>query len=248
MQLIAQPLHHRAADEDAAFERELLFAHLGAGGRDQAVLRLHDLIAGMQQHEAAGAVGVLRHAGLVAGLAEERRLLVAGDAADDQRLAEHARRQYAEGMGRRMHVGQHGARHAQQLQQLRIPIVGVDVEEHGARSVRRIGHVRAIAGELPDEPGIHGAEGELAALGAPARARNLIQQPRELGAAEVGIDDQAGALGYQALGADLLQLVAHRRGAPVLPDDRVMERLAGLAVPQQRGLALVGDADRHHVV
>jgi hypothetical protein len=30
-------------------------------------------------------------------------------------------------------------------------------------------------------------------------------------------------------------------GAPILPDDGVVDRLAGLAIPDQRGLALVGD-------
>ena len=34
------------------------------------------------------------------------------------------------------------------------------------------------------------------------------------------------------------------RGAAVLPDDRVVDRLAGRAIPDDRGLALVGDADR----
>jgi hypothetical protein len=39
------------------------------------------------------------------------------------------------------------------------------------------------------------------------------------------------------------QLGAQRLGAAVLPDDGVVDRLAGAAVPQHRGLALVGDAD-----
>src|SRR5204862_988673 len=43
--------------------------------------------------------------------------------------------------------------------------------------------------------------------------------------------------------APLLQCLARRRRAPVLPDDRVSDRLAGGAVPDDRRLALVGDAD-----
>ena len=39
------------------------------------------------------------------------------------------------------------------------------------------------------------------------------------------------------------QRLAGRRGAPVLPDDGVADRLAGGAVPDDRRLALVGDAD-----
>src|SRR6185295_13578617 len=92
------------------------------------------------------------------------------------------------------------------------------------------------------------AERQLAALGAWPRAGHVVEQPGDLGAAEVRIDDQAGALAYQALGADLLQLLALRRGAPVLPDDRVVDRLAGLPVPDDGGLALVGDADRDQVL
>ncbi|MNM67891.1 hypothetical protein D3C81_794350 [compost metagenome] len=42
----------------------------------------HRLAAGMHQQEAAGAIGVLRLPGLHAHLAEQRGLLVAGDAAD----------------------------------------------------------------------------------------------------------------------------------------------------------------------
>ena len=37
--------------------------------------------------------------------------------------------------------------------------------------------------------------------------------------------------------------LAQRRGAAVLPDDGVVDRLAGGAVPDTRGLALIGDAD-----
>ena len=42
----------------------------------------------------------------------------------------------------------------------------------------------------------------------------------------------------------LAQLSTPGRGAPVLPDDGPVERLAGRAVPGHDGLALVGDADR----
>src|SRR5206468_9417684 len=97
-------------------------------------------------------------------------------------------------------------------------------------------------------PGIDGAECELAALGSPARARDLVEQPCDLGATEIGVDDQAGAFANQALRAHITQFLAERGSAAVLPDDRVVNRLAGLPVPHDRGLALVGAADRHHVL
>ena len=40
-----------------------------------------------------------------------------------------------------------------------------------------------------------------------------------------------------------LQLVAEGGGAAILPDDGVVDRLAGLAVPDDGRLALIGDAD-----
>src|SRR5690606_17347665 len=46
--------------------------------------------------------------------------------------------------------------------------------------------------------------------------------------------------GLETVGA---QPVAHVGGAAVLPDDGAMDRAAGLAVPDDGGFALVGDAD-----
>src|SRR5690606_16956908 len=88
--VVAQPLYQRAGDGDRAFQRvhrRLVTGLVGQGGQ-QATIRLDCLGAGVQQHEAAGAVGVLGLAGAVAGLPVERRLLVAqvtgdGDAPAD---------------------------------------------------------------------------------------------------------------------------------------------------------------------
>ena len=44
------------------------------------------------------------------------------------------------------------------------------------------------------------------------------------------------------------QLVAKIRRSPILPHDGVGERFAGGAVPQHRGLALIGNADARELV
>ena len=65
-QPIAQPLHHGAGDEDAAFAvRRLVLPSTGPCAT-RVVRRLFfeghpPLVAGVHQHEAAGAVGVLHH-------------------------------------------------------------------------------------------------------------------------------------------------------------------------------------------
>ena len=87
----------------------------------------------------------------------------------------------------------------------------------------------------------------------PASARSrapgtLSRIQRDLGAGEVGVDHEAGAFADEGFVAVALQAIAEIRGAAVLPDDRVVDRLAGLAVPDDGGLALVGDADGGDVV
>src|SRR5262245_38926014 len=107
--------------------------------------------------------------------------------------------------------------------------------------------MRAIACEMPDEPSIDGAEGEFAPLSARSRARDMIQQPGDLGTAEIRVYYEASPLAHQTLGTDPPQFIAQRRGAPVLPDDCVVQRLAALPVPHYGGFALVGNAHCHQV-
>ena len=87
-QFVAQPLCHGTGDEHAAFKRILsLVANFPCDRTEQFVAGRHRLVAGVHEHEAAGAVGVFHHAGLVAALAKESGVLVAGNARDGDRLA-----------------------------------------------------------------------------------------------------------------------------------------------------------------
>ena len=244
LELVAQPLHRGAGDEDAALER---VAHRAAepvgDGGEQPVFRGHRLGAGVHQREAAGAVGRLHHAGLEAGLADGGGLLVAGDAADRDRRAEQPGRGRAEFGVAVAHLGQERLGNAEDLQQLRVPGLAMDVEDQGARGVGGVGRVHLAAGQAPQQEAVDGAEGELAGLGPRPRAGHVVEQPGDLGGREVGVDHEPGLgldRGLQAVG---LEPVAVRRRAPVLPDDGVVDRRAGLAVPDDRGFALVGDAD-----
>src|SRR6058998_3432901 len=94
----------------------------------------------------------------------------------------------------------------------------------------------AAARQLPDEPGVDGAERE------PVRAA-VTKQPFELRRREVGIGNEPGARPDEVL----RQLATPLRRTTVLPDDRALHGLARSPVPQQRRLALVRDPDRLHV-
>ncbi len=184
----------------------------------------------------------------MARLAEQRRLLVAGDPGD-----RHARRRRSSPRRRRPTrrtiARQHRARNVEQAQAARRPTSPrVDVEEQRAARVGRIGDVRRAAGQLPDEPRVDGAERELAAQRPLARAGHVVEQPLELGAREIGVEDEAGLARRSVAAWPAARSSSQmRRRPPVLPDDRVGDRPAGRAIPQHRRLALIGDADRGDV-
>ena len=73
--------------------------------------------------------------------------------------------------------------------------------------------------------------------------RDVLQNPLQLGAGEIGVDDETGLAPDHRGVAGFSQPVARPGGAAILPDDRVADRLAGFAIPDDGGLALVGDAD-----
>ena len=102
---------------------------------------------------------------------------------------------------------------------------------------------RSPAGQVPDQPGIDRAEGQLPRLGFGPGARHVIEQPGQLGAGEIGVQQQPG---FGAKGRFMplaSQQVALAGGAPVLPDDGMVDRPAGRALPDHGRFPLVGDAD-----
>ena len=76
-----------------------------------------------------------------------------------------------------------------------------------------------------------------------ARAGNVVEDPCHLASGKIRVDDEAGAFADEVFVPVLLQSIAVVGRAPVLPHDRVVDRSAGLAIPDDRRLALVGDAD-----
>ncbi len=104
------------------------------------------------------------------------------------------------------------------------------------------------AGQPPQQVTIDGAELELAAPGAFARAGDVVEYPGHFSAGKIGIDDQAGLGRNCRLMAFGLQASADVGGAAVLPDDGAVNGLAGDAVPHHRGFALVGDTDGGNVL
>src|ERR1700761_709544 len=208
-QAIAQPLDYRAGDEDAAFERVLdLAIDAPCNRREQTVLGTNRLVAGVHQHEATRAIGVLGQARLETRLPEQRCLLIAGDAGNGYLTTEEMLRlDVAIDFARRFHLGQHRPRHVEYLEQLVVPLALVDVVHQGARGVGVVGDMHLAAGEVPDQPGVDGAEQQLALLRTLACALDLVEYPLHLGTGEISVDQQTSLVAKQlvvTVGLDLL--------------------------------------------
>ncbi len=243
-QPVAQPLHSGAGDEDGAFQREgPLAARPAGGGGEQPVLRAHRLVAGVHQQEGAGAVGVLPLARRPAAVPEERGLLVARDAGHGHLRLQRVAGGVAVHLRRGAHLREHRRRHAEQVEQRRVPAPRPQVVQQRARRIGGVGEVQAAAGELPHQPRVHGAGGQLARLGAAARAGDVVQQPGQLGGAEVRVDHQPRPLAHGVFVPRGLQGPARLGGAAVLPDERAVDGAPRGAVPHHDRFSLVGDAD-----
>ena len=238
---VAQPLHKRAGYGDGAFQ--------GVGGRrraqlvgdsgDQPVLGRHRHQAGVEQQEVACAIRVLGFPRRETHLANQCGLLVA-DQRHDRHAAHCVRRAHERGRGDDLR--QAGAGDTECFQQRRAPIERLQIHQLRAAGVGDIGRVPAT--QIPREPGIDGAEQRVASLGARARAGHVVEQPLQFQGGEVAGQRQAG-LCLEACLAAIGRVFGHQCiGARILPHQRAVQRTPGVPVPQQRGLALVGDADR----
>src|SRR5215203_5279413 len=248
---VTEPLHRRAGYEDGPLERVLgrLVAEAPGNGSEQLALALYGFGASVHESEGARAVCVLRQALLEGHLAEEGGLLVACDARDRDLGAEDLGVGVPIDKGARLDLRQHLARHtSEHLEQLVVPLEVEDVVHEGTRGVRVVGDVLAAASQLVDEPGVHGAQSHLTVLGPLLEPLHVVQEPGDLRTGEVGVDDEACLVGDHLVVALLTKLAAEGRASPVLPDDGVVDRLAGLPIPNDDGLALVGDPDRRYVL
>src|SRR6185437_12104095 len=140
---------------DRCFERVSGAAFfIARDSRKQSVAGSRNLVAGVEQEKRAGAVGVLRLSRSAASLTEQRRLLIAGNASDGNRLAEERRQRLAEIASRRPNLRKDLDRYVEQVAELLAPSQSRDVEQKSAGRVCRISRVHLPASELPDQPGV----------------------------------------------------------------------------------------------
>ena len=219
---------------------------IAGDGRQQSTLWVRPPLPEIGHEEGAGAIGVLGHARLPAALSVERGLLVAchaGDRDPGHRLD----RGFPEEPGARSDLGEHGRRDVERLQQDGIPLARVNVVQQRAGRVGRVGDVGRAAGELPDQPGVDGAEEQGTVTGPGNGFGIALEDPANLAAGKVRVDDQAGPRAQQGGVSGAVERVALRGGLSALPHDGGMHRHAGGTVPDDRGFPLIRDAECFHL-
>ena len=243
-QAVAQPLHGRARRKDRALQGVRRAAARVAGQRgEQPVLGRDHLLAGMQQQKGPGAVRHLGQAGPDAALSEEGGLLVSHHARNRNLRPKVRGARHPEVARAGAHLGQDARRDFEQVGERRIPGLAVQVVEEGARGVGVVRGVHRTARQPRHQPGVDGARGQVAGFRCRAQLRALAKEPGQLGAREVGIQNQSRPPAHLVLVAAAAKFRADRRRAAVLPDDGPAHRLERRAVPQHHRLALVRDAD-----
>ena len=130
-----------------------------------------------------------------------------------------------------------------------VPATLMDVEEHGPARIGVIRRMHLAAGQVPDQPGIDGAEQQIAHLRSLARTGHVIQDPLHLAGRKIRIGNKTrrgrDVVRSPALGADRFHDIGR---APALPHDGVAHRVTRAPVPEHGGFPLVGDADAFDVV
>ena len=97
----------------------------------------------------------------------------------------------------------------------------------------------------PDKKAVYGSETQFACSRAVACPPDVIKDPGQFCGGKIGVEQKAGLFHHFGFLAGVFHHRADVCSAPILPDDGIMDRLAGGAVPDDCGFALVCDADGH---
>lgn len=250
LQTVTKPLDGGPGHEDAPLEGVVDLAVEPIGDRRQeAVVGQGRRQTGVHDDEGPGPVGVLDRPLLIGRLTEEGCLLVPGDPGDrDLDPVEGEVAGVAIDGRALLDLRQYFPGNIEQVQDVLVPVEGVDVEEHRPAGVGDVGGVNPTPGQLPEQPGVDRPEEQVAPGRLLAGPRDPVENPLDLGGGEVGVDHQPGLVVDQLLVTVGNQLLGNVAGLLGLPDDRMVDRLAGVAVPDDRRLPLVGDPDSGDLV
>src|SRR5207302_1448861 len=157
-EVVAQPLHQRARDRNAALQCVMcrLAAKPEGNRREQTTFGLNGPLASVHQEKASSAISILCFTGTKAGLPDERSLLIAQNARD-RYSAERSFFHLAIDFAARTDLWEHRFRDAEDIPKLPIPGKRLQIHELRAAGVGDVGDVNSAAwasGEMPHKKGV----------------------------------------------------------------------------------------------
>ena len=146
--------------------------------------------------------------------------------------------------------GEQGSGNTKCFEKIVAPRQSLEVHELRSAGVGDIGNMNAAVyatGELPDEVAVDVAEGKFAGFGEFTGAVNVVEYPTDFEATEIGGEGKTSLVAEAVLTSLCSEICDVRFNACVLPHNGVINCMASLAIPDNGGFALIGDADRSKV-
>ena len=103
--------------------------------------------------------------------------------------------------------------------------------------------MRLAPGKPPEKETIDRTEAQPARLGSFFRPVHVLEQPGDLAGRKVRVEQQSGLAGNFTFVTGTVKRFTKIRGAPILPDNGIVNGFPGVAIPNDRGFTLVGDSN-----
>ena len=146
--------------------------------------------------------------------------------------------------------GEKGSGNVKCFEKISAPLQRFEIHELRSAGVGNIGNMNAAvyaAGEIPNEVAVDVAESKFAGFREFTGTAKVVEYPTDFEGAEVSGERKTGLVAEAVLTTLCSEGCDVRFNACVLPHDGVVNRMASLAIPDKRGFALIGDADRSKV-
>src|SRR6185503_6964251 len=124
--------------------------------------------------------------------------------------------------------GEKGSRNVKCFEEISAPLQRFEIHELRSAGVGNIGDMNAAvyaAGELPNEVAVDIAEGKFTSFGEFTGAANVVEDPTDFEAAEIGGEGKSGLISEAVLTSLCGERCDVRFNACVLPHDGVVNRM-----------------------
>ena len=134
------------------------------------------------------------------------------------------------------------------MQDFFVPFSFMYIKEHRSGCIGVIGDMCLSACQFPDQPCIYSSKQQFAIFCTFSALFDMIKDPGKFGRRKVSIWDQSCFFVDFFTKSVFYQFLHFFCSPAALPDDRIVYRLSGCLLPDNRCLSLIGNADCRNVL